>query len=118
MDRREALRAASVLAAGAVASACDASSPASPRTGPDTAAAPPPPRPPPPPAPPPPGPAPAATPAPPRSAAATSPAAGVPATEISHGPRNRAMVALTFHGQGDPVLVSRILDEIAKGRAK
>jgi len=28
------------------------------------------------------------------------------------------MVALTFHGQGDPVLVSRILDEIAKGRAK
>ncbi|MDT4990157.1 MAG: hypothetical protein QOH97_49 [Actinoplanes sp.] len=27
------------------------------------------------------------------------------------------MVALTFHGQGDPTIVARLLDEIAKGKA-
>lgn len=38
--------------------------------------------------------------------------------EVSHGPRNRRAVALTFHGQGDPTLVVRLLDEIAAGEAR
>ena len=44
---------------------------------------------------------------------------GAPALppEITHGPRQRNNVALTFHGQGDPAIVGRLLDEIAKGGA-
>jgi peptidoglycan/xylan/chitin deacetylase (PgdA/CDA1 family) len=38
--------------------------------------------------------------------------------EVSHGPRNRPAVALTFHGQGDPALIGRLLDEIAAGGAR
>jgi peptidoglycan/xylan/chitin deacetylase (PgdA/CDA1 family) len=38
--------------------------------------------------------------------------------EISHGPRNRDNVALTFHGQGDPAIVGRLLDELAKEGAR
>jgi peptidoglycan/xylan/chitin deacetylase (PgdA/CDA1 family) len=38
--------------------------------------------------------------------------------EISHGPRDRTNVALTFHGQGKPALVERLLDEIARGGAR
>lgn len=39
------------------------------------------------------------------------PAVGAPA-EISHGPTDRPAVALTFHGQGDPAMVERLLGEI------
>lgn len=44
---------------------------------------------------------------------------GAPALppEITHGPRQRNNVALTFHGQGDPAIVGRLLDEIAEGGA-
>jgi peptidoglycan/xylan/chitin deacetylase (PgdA/CDA1 family) len=47
-------------------------------------------------------------------------AAGLPRLpdEVSHGPRNRRAVALTFHGQGDPPLVGRLLDEITAGGAQ
>ncbi len=34
-----------------------------------------------------------------------------------HGPRDRPEVALTFHGQGDERLVTRLLDELAGGGA-
>jgi peptidoglycan/xylan/chitin deacetylase (PgdA/CDA1 family) len=40
-----------------------------------------------------------------------------PPKEIVHGPRNRPEVALTFHGQGDEKLVTRLLDELAGGGA-
>jgi peptidoglycan/xylan/chitin deacetylase (PgdA/CDA1 family) len=93
MDRREALRAATVISAGAIVSACDPGArPATPPS-PSSPASPPP--------------------AAPTSATTTK---ALPA-EISHGPRERAKVALTFHGQGDAVLVSRLLDEIANGQA-
>jgi peptidoglycan/xylan/chitin deacetylase (PgdA/CDA1 family) len=48
------------------------------------------------------------------------PAVGVPRLpdEVIHGPRNRRAVALTFHGQGDPALIGRLLDEIAAGGAR
>lgn len=32
--------------------------------------------------------------------------------EVTHGPRDRPAVALTFHGQGDPTLVMRLLSEL------
>jgi peptidoglycan/xylan/chitin deacetylase (PgdA/CDA1 family) len=90
MDRREALRAATVLTAGAVGSACDAPSPGVPT---------------------------AVTASPPFSSAtpsAESQPTIAPPAEISHGPRNRPRIALTFHGQGDPVIVGRLLDAIAE----
>jgi peptidoglycan/xylan/chitin deacetylase (PgdA/CDA1 family) len=58
----------------------------------------------------------ATTPAPAPARSSIAPEAARPA-EISHGPRNRPRVALTFHGQGDPVIVGRLLDAIAKGGA-
>src|SRR5882724_364581 len=88
MDRREALRLAGVLTAGTVASACDAGSPTS-SPAQDSAA----------------------------PATVTTTGTTAPAAEIVHGPRDRAMVALTFHGQGDPAIVARLLDELAKGQA-
>jgi peptidoglycan/xylan/chitin deacetylase (PgdA/CDA1 family) len=36
-------------------------------------------------------------------------AAGVPASWLEHGPRDRAQVALTLHGEGDPGLARRLL---------
>jgi peptidoglycan/xylan/chitin deacetylase (PgdA/CDA1 family) len=32
--------------------------------------------------------------------------------EVVHGPRDRPAVALTFHGQGDPALVTQLLSEL------
>jgi peptidoglycan/xylan/chitin deacetylase (PgdA/CDA1 family) len=83
MDRRVGLRAAAALVAG-TAAACDAGSPSSP-------------------------PPVAATSARPEHTASrpTLP------SEITHGPRDRPRVALTFHGQGEPILVSRLLDRLA-----
>jgi peptidoglycan/xylan/chitin deacetylase (PgdA/CDA1 family) len=95
MDRRDALRAVTALAVGTVAAGCDASS------GDPAAQAPAP------------GTSPVTSPvSPPGSAAPTLPG------EITHGPRQRKNVALTFHGQGDPAIVGRLLDEIAKGGAR
>jgi peptidoglycan/xylan/chitin deacetylase (PgdA/CDA1 family) len=38
--------------------------------------------------------------------------------EVTSGPRDRPLVALTFHGQGDPVLVQRLLTELTNGGAR
>jgi peptidoglycan/xylan/chitin deacetylase (PgdA/CDA1 family) len=69
--------------------------------------------------------APSAAPTSPRAiptAAASTPAApatgqpGGPATEIVNGPRTKAQVALTFHGNGDPALAEALLQAVeAKG---
>ncbi|MDT5032768.1 MAG: hypothetical protein QOC94_2939 [Actinoplanes sp.] len=94
MHRRDALRAVTALALG-TAAGCDST------TG--TTASPTPPA--------------AGTPA----AASPAPASAAPAVlpaEVTHGPRDRDTVALTFHGQGDPAIVTRLLDEIARGGAK
>lgn len=98
MDRRDALRAAAAVAAGAVAAGCDAPS-GTPRWA-DPASEPP-----------------SATPRPGTSAAPSAVTAKLPG-EVSHGSRDRNAVALTFHGQGEPGVVGRLLDEIAKGRAR
>ncbi|WP_329613770.1 polysaccharide deacetylase family protein [Streptomyces brevispora] len=38
--------------------------------------------------------------------------------QIDHGPRDRARVALTFHGQGDPAIARTVLAEAERARAK
>jgi len=38
--------------------------------------------------------------------------------EITHGPRDQARVALTFHGQGDPAVINRLLDRLAAARTR
>jgi peptidoglycan/xylan/chitin deacetylase (PgdA/CDA1 family) len=38
--------------------------------------------------------------------------------EVTHGPLDRANVALTFHGEGDPKLAERLLTELEKGGAR
>ncbi|MFG2834956.1 polysaccharide deacetylase family protein [Streptomyces zaomyceticus] len=92
-DRRGALRAGAAAAlAGALATACG--------TTPRPAA----------PAPRRPAPAPHAAPAPRRLP-------GRPA-EITHGPRDRPRVALTFHGQGDPALARTLLGQAEKAGAR
>ncbi|MEU5433204.1 polysaccharide deacetylase family protein [Streptomyces sp. NPDC020719] len=37
--------------------------------------------------------------------------------QIDHGPRDRPMVALTFHGQGDPKIANAVLAEAERGGA-
>ncbi|MEV6849295.1 polysaccharide deacetylase family protein [Actinoplanes sp. NPDC051411] len=37
--------------------------------------------------------------------------------EITHGPRDRAQIALTFHGQGDSAVVHQLLDRLAAAHA-
>ncbi|MFD3992554.1 polysaccharide deacetylase family protein [Streptomyces sp. NPDC058583] len=93
IDRRGALRAGAAAAlAGALAGACG--------TTPRPAA----------PAPRRPAAAPVAAPAPRRLP-------GQPA-EITHGPRDRPKVALTFHGQGDPALARTLLGQAEKAGAR
>ena len=47
---------------------------------------------------------------------ATTSSAGTPGAtlppEVVHGPRDRPAVALTFHGQGDPTLVTQLLSRL------
>ncbi|OIJ67918.1 polysaccharide deacetylase family protein [Streptomyces mangrovisoli] len=43
--------------------------------------------------------------------------AGAP-VQITHGPRDRPRVALTFHGQGDPALARTLLTEAERGGAR
>ncbi|MFI6489740.1 polysaccharide deacetylase family protein [Streptomyces sp. NPDC050564] len=38
--------------------------------------------------------------------------------QITHGPRTRPQVALTFHGQGDPTIAKALLGEAEKGGAR
>ncbi|MFE5591882.1 polysaccharide deacetylase family protein [Streptomyces sp. NPDC056549] len=93
-DRRGALRAGAAAAlAGALATACGTD----PRPAPAAAGRSP-------------APAPAAAPAPRRFP-------GQP-DEIAHGPRDRPRVALTFHGQGDPALATRLLTEAEQAGAR
>ncbi|MEW2485400.1 polysaccharide deacetylase family protein [Streptomyces sp. NPDC048411] len=37
---------------------------------------------------------------------------------IDHGPRHRARVALTFHGQGDPAIARTVLAEVERAHAR
>ncbi|MCM2387793.1 polysaccharide deacetylase family protein [Streptomyces albipurpureus] len=39
-------------------------------------------------------------------------------TEITHGPRDRDQVALTFHGNGDPATARAVLAEVERARAR
>ncbi|MFG2604870.1 polysaccharide deacetylase family protein [Streptomyces sp. NPDC048514] len=103
-NRREVLRAgAGLVAGGALAAGCGAGQAA------------------PPPAPPP---ASASAARVPGHAAATLQAAPAPRAypgqpvQITHGPRTRPQVALTFHGQGDPALAHSLLDEAEKRGAR
>lgn len=38
--------------------------------------------------------------------------------QIDHGPRDRARVALTFHGQGDPAVARTVLGEVERAGAR
>jgi peptidoglycan/xylan/chitin deacetylase (PgdA/CDA1 family) len=49
---------------------------------------------------------------------AASPTLGPLPAEVGTGPRDRANVALTFHGQGDPKLVQQLLAELERGAAR
>ncbi|MEE1814417.1 polysaccharide deacetylase family protein [Streptomyces sp. SP18ES09] len=98
-DRRGALRAGAAAAlAGALATACGTDPRPVPDAGHSTAAGRSP------------APAPAAAPAPRHFP-------GQP-DEIAHGPRDRPRVALTFHGQGDPALATRLLTEAERAGAR
>jgi len=57
-----------------------------------------------------------AAPAPTSTAPTSTVSAGGPAAFVRHGDRSRAEVALTFHTNGDPVLVSRLADALAAAR--
>ncbi|MFB7867697.1 polysaccharide deacetylase family protein [Streptomyces sp. NPDC056069] len=92
-DRRGALRAGAATAlAGALTTACGTEPRPAPR---------------------PQGPAPAA----PVAAPAPRHWPGLP-TEITHGPRDRPRVALTFHGQGDPAIARALLDQAERHGAR
>ncbi|MFJ9207882.1 polysaccharide deacetylase family protein [Streptomyces sp. NPDC102264] len=115
IDRRSALRAgAGAAVAGALATGCTDSAPATPTgsvSGPPRGSA---------------AGSAAGTSAGPspgngRPAVRTAPAPrrfpGQPA-EIAHGPRDRARVALTFHGQGDPATATAVLAEAERAGAR
>ncbi|GGW98156.1 polysaccharide deacetylase family protein [Streptomyces chryseus] len=59
----------------------------------------------------------AASSAPPRPAPAPHRFAGLP-VQITHGPRDRPRVALTFHGQGDPATARAVLAEAERRGAR
>lgn len=89
MHRRDALRAVTALTVGAVAG-CDATSrPEAPPTTPASRGTP----------------------------AVSTTSSPPPPDEVRHGPRDRPQLALTFHGQGDPQLIKRLLDELKRGGA-
>ncbi|MEU3185583.1 polysaccharide deacetylase family protein [Streptomyces sp. NPDC006923] len=108
IDRRDALRAAvGTAVTGAFATGCTDSAPAGPARAPSSV--------------PPSGPSSGTASGAARPAARTAPSprrfAGRPA-EIAHGPRDRARVALTFHGQGDPATARAVLAEAERGGAR
>ena len=51
-------------------------------------------------------------------AASPSPTRAALPPELTHGPRDRPKVALTFHGQGEAAQVRTLLDELEKGGAR
>src|SRR5690349_13408109 len=91
MQRRAALRLATALSVGACAPA-PPETPASPAPGPN--------------------PSPSVNPNP-----SANPTRAALPDEVRHGPRDRPQLALTFHGQGDPALVTALLDELRRGHA-
>ncbi|MFI1015515.1 polysaccharide deacetylase family protein [Streptomyces sp. NPDC020965] len=115
IDRRHALRAgAGAAVAGALATGCATGGPARDRPAPAA------------PTPPTPGASgtperPGARPAPPSRAAGPAPGPrrfpGQPA-QITHGPRDRDRVALTFHGAGDPATARAVLAEAERAGAR
>ncbi|OEJ24932.1 polysaccharide deacetylase [Streptomyces agglomeratus] len=104
--RRSVLRAgagaAGAAAAGTLATGCEAG-PGSPAPAPSAGA--------------PSGPAATARPAAPRPAPGPHRFAGLP-VQITHGPRDRPRVALTFHGQGDPATARAVLAEAERRGAR
>ena len=93
MERRDTLRAAAALTLTALAG-CDADRPPATTVHPGPSA-----------------PVPPVADAPTASPSVTAPA--LP-DEVRHGPRDRAAVALTFHGQGDPRQVTALLGELRR----
>lgn len=93
MDRRDALRTAAAIAAGSVVAGCGTNS-GTPSWKPGGTTP--------------------STPSSPEPNASTSTPSVLPA-QITHGPRDRPQVALTFHGQGDAGVVGRLLDQLEKG---
>ncbi|WP_066945530.1 polysaccharide deacetylase family protein [Streptomyces lushanensis] len=109
IDRRRALRAAAGAAVtGALATGCTDSAPGPPGSARVTSV-------------PPHGHSPGAASGQARPADRAAPAPrrfpGQPA-EIAHGPRDRARVALTFHGQGDPATATAVLTEAERAGAR
>ncbi|MCU7724337.1 polysaccharide deacetylase family protein [Actinoplanes sp. KI2] len=91
MERRDALRAVTALTLGTVAGCSPTSgTPSSPAV-------------------------PAGTPG---SARPAGPASPPLPDEVRNGPRDRPQIALTFHGQGDPRIVTALLDELRRGHAR
>ncbi|GGZ49078.1 polysaccharide deacetylase [Streptomyces inusitatus] len=106
IDRRRALRSAAGAAVCASLAGCTGGTDGSPRAGtvpPPSPAAPSSPA-----APPPPG---------GRAAPAARRFPGLPA-QITHGPRDRDRVALTFHGGGDPATATALLAEAERANAR
>jgi peptidoglycan/xylan/chitin deacetylase (PgdA/CDA1 family) len=108
-DRRAALRSGVALAAGTLAAGCSATGVvAHPVAASRTSVSP------------------SANPAAASSANPSAKPAAAPAprrfpqqpAEITHGPRDRPRVALTFHGQGDPAVARALLGEAEKGGAR
>ncbi|MEU1201964.1 polysaccharide deacetylase family protein [Streptomyces sp. NPDC005813] len=118
-DRRTALRSGAALAAGTLTAGCSTAGAAAPPPTPTPTST---------------HPRPQPRPADSRSATATAtatagdrtatPTAPTPRTfpsqpaEITHGPRTRPRVALTFHGQGDPAIAESVLGEAEKAGAR
>lgn len=100
MDRRKALQAAIAVAAGTIGAGCaesPRSSAAPPAAQPQSGG-------------------PSATHL--GTGGSTAPSQSTLPPEIAHGSRDRAAVALTFHGQGDALLVDELLSELAAGGAR
>nr|WP_234021460.1 polysaccharide deacetylase family protein [Streptomyces sp. 142MFCol3.1] len=112
-DRRTALRSGAALAAGTLTAGCST-----------TGAAAPPPTPTPTPTQPRPTDSHPATATPGDATATATATAPTPRAfpsqpaEITHGPRTRPRVALTFHGQGDPAIAASVLGEAEKAGAR
>ncbi|MHB9853788.1 polysaccharide deacetylase family protein [Streptomyces krungchingensis] len=114
-DRRTALRSGAALAAGTLTAGCSTAGAAAPPPTPTSTS---------------PRPAdshpatPTPTPGTASPTAPTAPTASTPRTfpsqpaEITHGPRTRPQVALTFHGQGDPAIAASVLGEAEKAGAR
>ncbi|MGW3241615.1 polysaccharide deacetylase family protein [Streptomyces sp. NPDC001070] len=54
----------------------------------------------------------------PRPAATTAAAPARLPAQITHGPRDRPRISLTFHGQGDPALATALLREAERAEAR